>query len=239
MLVCAMNIRCPVLFEALLKIHTAVYTCQLCTIPSTSGNSLVDLEASDPTIPTFWWSNATLTNGSSALVDGAKRDKLIWVRTMISDIHGGYVLTISQPGDYGISVPGVFLSTNDAITVKLSLEQLFATQNTTTGQLPYFAAPIISIPLNGLVAQVHNIWSFNYHLYSILGLNNYWIYSGDTAYLQENWYRVEIALNYSLATIDETGLANVTTSADWLRVGMGGHNIEVSLRRNCEVFERF
>lgn len=68
--------------------YAAAYTDQLCTIPSTSGNSLVDLEASNPDIPTYWWSNSTLTNGTSALVDGAKRDKLIW------------------PGDFSISLPG-------------------------------------------------------------------------------------------------------------------------------------
>lgn len=73
------------------------------------------------------------------------------------------------------------------------------------------------------------VFSFTYHLYSILGLNNYWIYTGDIEYLQENWGRVKQALGYSLSFIDETGLANVTSSADWLRVGMGRHNIEVSL----------
>lgn len=150
-----------------------------------------------------------MTNGTSALVDGAKRDKLIW------------------PGDYGISVPGVFLSTNDAITIKLSLEQLFADQNTTTGQLPYFAQPIIVIPESDFLQSGKSDWSFTYHLYNILGLNNYYVYSGDLAFLEEQWHRVELALNYSLSAIDETGLANVTSSADWLRVGMGGHNIEV------------
>lgn len=188
----------------------AAYTDQLCTIPSTSGNSLVDLAATDPNTPTYWWSNSTLTNGTSALVDGAKRDKLIW------------------PGDYGISVPGVFLSTNDAVTIKLSLEQLFADQNTTTGQLPYFAQPVLTIPESDFLTFGKTAWSFTYHLYSILGLNNYFIYSNDLPYLQQNWNRVVLALNYSLSTIDSTGLANVTSPNDWLRVGMGGHNIEAN-----------
>jgi len=65
--------------------YAAAYTDQLCTIPSGAGNSLVDLGATDDDVPTYWWSNSTLTNGTSALVDGAKRDKLIW------------------PGDYSIS----------------------------------------------------------------------------------------------------------------------------------------
>jgi hypothetical protein len=70
--------------------YAAAYTDQLCTIPSGAGNSLVDLTANDSSVPTYWWSNSTLTNGTSALVDGAKRDKLIW------------------PGDFSISLPGTY-----------------------------------------------------------------------------------------------------------------------------------
>jgi hypothetical protein len=186
------------------------YTDQLCTIPSTSGNSLVDLDATDPNIPTVWWSNSTLTNGSSAFTDGPKRDKLIW------------------PGDFAISVPGVFLSTDDAITVKLSLEQLFASQNTTTGALPWFAQPLYAFPDNGFLNLGRVVFSFNYHLFTLLGLHNYWIYTGDDQYLQDNWNRFKLGLNYSLSFVDETGLANVTSSFDWLREGMGGHNIEAN-----------
>jgi hypothetical protein len=186
------------------------YTDQLCTIPSTAGNSLVDLDATDPDIPTVWWSNSTLTNGSSAFTDGPKRDKLVW------------------PGDFAISVPGVFLSTDDAITVKLSLQQLFASQNTTTGALPWFAQPIYAFPDNNFLLFGRSVFSFNYHLFTLLGLNNYWIYTGDDEYLQNNWNRFKLALNYSLSFVDETGLANVTSSFDWLREGMGGHNIEAN-----------
>lgn len=34
---------------------------------------------------------------------------------------------------------------------------------------------------------------------------------------------------FSLSFIDDSGLMNVTSPADWLRFGMGGHNIEVTL----------
>lgn len=186
------------------------YTDQLCTIPSTAGNSLVDLDATDPDIPTVWWSNSTLTNGSSAFTDGPKRDKLIW------------------PGDFAISVPGVFLSTDDEITVKLSLQQLFASQNTTTGALPWFAQPVHVYPKNNFINLGKIVFSFNYHLFTLLGLHNYWIYTGDDEYLQNNWNRFKLGLNYSLSFVDETGLANVTSSFDWLREGMGGHNIEAN-----------
>ncbi|KAH0339464.1 bacterial alpha-L-rhamnosidase domain-containing protein, partial [Aureobasidium melanogenum] len=190
--------------------YAGAYTDQLCTIPSTAGNSLVDLDATDPDVPTVWWSNSTLTNGSSAFTDGPKRDKLIW------------------PGDFAISVPGVFLSTDDAITVKLSLQQLFASQNTTTGALPWFAQPVYVFPENSFIDFGKIVFSFNYHLFTLLGLHNYWIYTGDDEYLQNNWNRFKLGLNYSLSFVDETGLANVTSPFDWLRVGMGGHNIEAN-----------
>ncbi|THW51205.1 Six-hairpin glycosidase [Aureobasidium pullulans] len=190
--------------------YAGAYTDQLCTIPSTAGNSLVDLDATDPNTPTVWWSNSTLTNGSSAFTDGPKRDKLVW------------------PGDFAISVPGVFLSTDDAITVKLSLQQLFASQNATTGALPWFAQPIYVFPENSFINFGKVVFSFNYHLFTLLGLHNYWIYTGDDEYLQQNWNRFKLALNYSLSFVDETELANVTSSFDWLREGMGGHNIEAN-----------
>ncbi|OCL01634.1 glycoside hydrolase family 78 protein [Glonium stellatum] len=192
--------------------YAAAYTDQLCTIPSGAGNSLVDLQASDPNTPTLWWANSTLTNGTSALVDGAKRDKLIW------------------PGDFGISLPGVFLSTNDQYTLKLSVQQLFSEQNASTGQLQYAATPIYVNPPDPFFSSLGQAYSYTYHLYNILALNNYYIYSGDLSVLQDNWSRIKFALAYSLSSVDSTGLAYVAenATADWLRVGMGAHNIEAN-----------
>ncbi|KAK3676338.1 hypothetical protein LTR78_003612 [Recurvomyces mirabilis] len=192
--------------------YAAAYTDQLCTIPSTSGNSLVDLEANNTNATTYWWSNSTLTNGSQALVDGAKRDKLIW------------------PGDFSISLPGVFLSTNDQSTLKLSVAQLLSEQNASTGQLHYVASPTFERPASAFFEGISQVYSFTYHLYNLLALNNYYIYSGDLEFLQQNWYRFQFGLNYSLSSVDSTGLAYVgeNATADWLRVGMGARNIEAN-----------
>jgi len=43
-------------------------------------------------------------------------------------------------------------------------------------------------------------------------------------------------MNFSLGFIDESGLFNATSSADWLRFGMGGHNIEVGYRTATEAY---
>lgn len=192
--------------------YASAYTDQLCTIPSDKGNSLVNILATDPDIPTWWYANSTLTNGSAALVDGAKRDKLIW------------------PGDYSISLPGVFLSTNDQETLKLSMQQLFADQNSSTGQLPYAARPIYISPPDPAVIDISNVYSYTYHMYNLLGMNNYYTYSGDIDFLKLNWNRWVKGLNLSLSSVDSSGLAYVpkNATADWLRIGMGAHNIEAN-----------
>lgn len=48
------------------------------------------------------------------------------------------------------------------------------------------------------------------------------------AFLSGIWDQYKAGLNFSLSFIDSTGLMNVTSSADWLRFGMGGHNIEAN-----------
>ena len=132
-------------------------------------------------------------------MDGAKRDRLVW------------------PGDASIAVPSIFVSTNDMMTVKNSLESLLILQNA-SGALPYAGVPF----------SEEDIFSFTYHLYSLIWLNDYYTYSGDIDYLSANWDKFKLGLNFSLSMIDSSGMANVTTSADWLRFGMGGHNIEAN-----------
>jgi hypothetical protein len=115
------------------------------------GNALVHLgvlnSTETVTTPVTWYNNYTVTNGTSALVDGAKRDRLVWA------------------GDMSIAVPGIVVSTNDLITVRNSLDSLFVLQNTTSGQLPYAGRPFPSI------------LSFTYHLYTLIGVSDYYIYS--------------------------------------------------------------
>ena len=144
-----------------------------------------------------WWNNATITNGSSSLVDGAKRDRLVW------------------PGDMHIAVPSIAVSYYDLITVANSLDSLFDLQNK-SGQLPYAGRPF---PL---------IFSATYHLYSLIGVADYYLYSGDADYARGKWDQWKLGLNYSLSNIDDSGMMNVTSPNDWLRFGMGGHNIEAN-----------
>ena len=117
----------------------------------------------------------------------------------------------------------MFVSTNDMITVQNALDSLFILQKP-NGALPY--AGYADTPSTGGVFS--DTFSFTYHLYSLIGLYNVYMFTGDASYLSSHWDQFKLALNYSLSMVDSSGLANVTTSADWLRFGMGAHNIEAN-----------
>ena len=146
-----------------------------------------------------WWVNITVANGTSALVDGAKRDRLVW------------------SGDMSISAPGIAVSTLDLVSIRNSLDSLFGFQSN-TGLLPYAGYPI----------GMFDVLSFPYHLHVLIGVANYFLWSGDRSYLHSKWPRWKLGMEFAIQQVDSTGLANVTTSYDWLRFGMGGHNIEAN-----------
>ncbi|TGO89117.1 hypothetical protein BPOR_0124g00060 [Botrytis porri] len=185
--------------------YAGAYTNDMCTIDPTTGDSLVHLGeiTSNSTItePVTWWNNYTIANGTSVLTDGAKRDRLVW------------------PGDIAISGPSVFVSTNDMTTIKNSLDSLLVLQNS-SGALPYAGIPFTT---------VISTWSFTYHLHSLIDIHDYYLFTGDEDYLKEHWGQFTLGMNYSLSFIDETKMANLpANNPDWLRVGMGGHNIEAN-----------
>ena len=184
--------------------YAGAYTNQMCTIDPQHGDALVHLfvinstEKGNKVGPDTWWNNYTVTNGSSCLVDGAERDRLVWA------------------GDMSIAVPSIAMSTYDLISVQNSLDSLFAIQNTSSGQLPYAGRPFPAT------------YSATYHLYTLIGIADYYIWSSDLGYLKGKWEQWKLGLEFSLGFIDGSGMMNVTSSADWLHFGMGGHNIEAN-----------
>ncbi|KAK8174814.1 bacterial alpha-L-rhamnosidase domain-containing protein [Phyllosticta citribraziliensis] len=185
--------------------YAGAYTNQLCTIDPKHGDALIFLDVifgnmSGDDVGTLpWYNNYTITNGTSALIDGAKRDRLVWA------------------GDYAIAVPGLVVSTNDLVSVQNALISLFDFQNKETGQLPYAGTPF------------RPTLSLTYHMYTLIGISNYYLYSDDLDFLKSIWDDVKLAANFALSYVDETGLMNATAAPDdWLRFGMGGYNIEAN-----------
>ncbi|RPA94713.1 Six-hairpin glycosidase [Choiromyces venosus 120613-1] len=160
--------------------YAGAYTNQLYTIDPTHGDALIHLHKinSDTIIneTTSWYSNHAITNGTSAITDGAKCDRLVWA------------------GDMAIAVPALAVSASDYISVKNSLDSLFTLQS------PEGILPCAGVPFSNLGAI-----SFTYHLYTLIG-----------------------GMTWITKQIDHTGLANVTAAPDWLRFGMGGHNVEAN-----------
>lgn len=90
---------------------------------------------------------------------------------------------------------------------------LLALQNA-SGKLPYSGIPF---------SNSESTYSYTYHLHSLLDIALYYEYTNDLTFLQTVWKNFTLGLDFSTTSIDETGLMYVTTSADWLRAGMGGH----------------
>lgn len=64
-----------------------------------------------------------------------------------------------------IAVPAVVVSTNDVVSIENSLNSLFDIQNSTTGQLRYAGEPF------------YPIFSFTYHLYTLIGVYDHYLYT--------------------------------------------------------------
>ncbi|KAH0083736.1 bacterial alpha-L-rhamnosidase domain-containing protein, partial [Aureobasidium melanogenum] len=152
----------------------------------------------DTVAPWSWYANTTIANSSVVLVDGAKRDRLIW------------------PGDMHVITPSLFVSTSDDAAITNSIDNLFSLQNA-SGKLPYAGYPF-----------KQDTYSATYHLYNLIGVSDYYKFTDDLGYVRNKWNAWKLGLNFSLGFIDETGLMNVTSPDDWLRFGQGGHNIEAN-----------
>ncbi|TVY36183.1 hypothetical protein LSUB1_G007211 [Lachnellula subtilissima] len=180
------------------------YTNQLCTINPNYGASTLrswpGKTAAKRDIDTiFWYSNITIANGSTVLTDGAKRDREIW------------------PGDMTVSIPAVFVSTNDMVSVENGINALLDLQHS-DGMFPYAGFPF----------NTFNDVSFTYHLHTLVAIAYYFHYTGDLQYVKNAWDHYTRGVAWSLGSIDSSGLMFVNSDKDWLRGGMNGHNIEAN-----------
>ena len=90
---------------------TGAYTDQLITVDTTHGNAIIYSDATTPDGLLQWWLNGTIANGTSTVVDGAKRDRLVW------------------SADMSISVPAIAVSTYDLISIQTAFDALFGLQS--------------------------------------------------------------------------------------------------------------
>jgi hypothetical protein len=119
------------------------------------------------------------------------------------------------PGDMGVSAATAYVSTDDMTAVRNSLTTMYQNQKS-TGELPY-GGP-----------QFNFYGSDTYHMWTLVGTYNYYLYTGDRGWLNGIWGLYQQGVDFVTAKIDGNGLLNVTGTADWARGGQGGENIEAN-----------
>ncbi|KAF4635740.1 hypothetical protein G7Y89_g2358 [Cudoniella acicularis] len=119
-------------------------------------------------------------------------------------------------GDLAIAVPSILVSTGDIDGVRNTLQVLYNDQ-ASNGNLP-FAGPGLYI-----------YQSDTYHMATMIGTYQYFLFSNDKTFLSGIWTKYKLAMTYITAKIDSTGSIYVTGDNDWGRVGQGQHNTEAQM----------
>ncbi|OJD34018.1 glycoside hydrolase family 78 protein [Diplodia corticola] len=119
--------------------YAGAYTLQTNAVPVRTGRAW-------PALSAGWANNGTLANGSTVIVDGAKRDRAVW------------------PGDMGVAVPAAYVSTGELESVRNALEVMFDYQEA-DGAIPEAGPPLLQ---KG--SDTYHMWTmigtYNYVLYS-------------------------------------------------------------------------
>jgi hypothetical protein len=152
-----------------------------------------------PAVSSSWLNNAVSGSGATILVDGAKRDRWVW------------------PGDLGISGLTAYVSTGDTLSVTNDLNTLFAHQNSAG-----------CLPLAGPPGDVGDTFSDTYHLWTLIGVIDYFLYSGDRSWVISHWPQINRAVAFSTAKIGADGLLSVNLPIDWGRNVSGGEEISAN-----------
>ncbi|HEY3870632.1 MAG TPA: hypothetical protein VGM10_19875 [Actinocrinis sp.] len=120
------------------------------------------------------------------------------------------------PGDMGVSAPTEYVSTDDMTAVRNSLTTMYQNQQS-NGQLPY-GGP-----------EFNFYGSDTYHMWTLVGTWNYYLYTGDLSWLGGIWSQYQLGVNFITAKVDGNGLLDVTGDSDWARSDQGGENIEANV----------
>ena len=182
--------------------YSGAWTLQMSTIIPTEGGALIDFNKNfdhNQAPPGGWFANFTVAHGNVVTTDGAKRDRMVW------------------PGDMAIAIPGIAVSTYDMIAVRNALNIIYDLQYF-DGSLPYAGPPM----------GARGEFSDTYHLHSLLGTYYYILYTGDMDWLETRWRAYTRALAVSISKVDDKNLLHVSSTYDWNRWGMTGHNVEAS-----------
>ncbi|KAJ0107469.1 hypothetical protein J7T55_007658 [Diaporthe amygdali] len=175
-------------FRYLTIVHNSTETISLSNVTVYWSTSPEMTDPSDYTV--YFHSDNEKLNRVCVLLDGGKRDRIVW------------------PGDIVISGPSIFVSTTSLEPIRNALDSLFLYQES-DGRLPAAGYPL---------AQLF-AWSFTYHCHTLNDVYDYFMFTGDVDYITSLWDRYRLGVDYLLQFIDSSGLANVTSTSDWVRSG--------------------
>jgi len=165
------------------------------TVTSSTGTTLF----SNPLSSSSALSDFTVpgVNASASAVDGAKRDRAIW------------------SGDLNVEIPSIAYSTDNPAYAKGALTLLGDDQLTSgfvTGDLPPQNPAVTSDPVGSTGS-----YSAGYSIYWLLDLADYYLYSGDTAFVTQELPIVKNELAWDASQVNAAGLlvTNGSDDADW------------------------
>lgn len=137
--------------------------------------------------------NVPGVNEGDLIMDGAKRDRDVW------------------EGDLSVEAPTVFYSFGAARYVRDSLE-LLGSYQLQSGFIEGRRAPGDPIhtgaPLPGQTSQ----YSASYSMYFVANLATYYQYTGDLAFVRQEWPTVQAELAWNAAQVDDAGLFETNSS---------------------------
>ncbi|KAG2167106.1 hypothetical protein JADG_006845 [Aureobasidium aubasidani] len=172
--------------------YSGAYTLQTNAVPVDTGRWV-------PTLAVGWANNGSLSNGTTVIVDGAKRDRAVW------------------PGDMGVAVPATFVSIGDLDSVANALQTMYDHQNH-DGSFPEAGPPLLQQS-----SDTYHMWSmigtYNYVLYTndTAFLTKNW-----------DRYLHAMEFIYAKVH-QPSGLLNVTGIRDWARWQQGFNNSEANM----------
>lgn len=138
------------------------------------------------------------SNSVPAILDGAARDRAVW------------------SGDLNVEGPATYYSTGESDYLKGAL-QLLGSYQETRGSVAGAMPPGATVNTGGPISGTTGAYSASYSIYWVLGLASYYLYTGDTAFIQQEWPTVQRELAWNASQVDGNGLLGTPDSdgADW------------------------
>ena len=165
-------------------------------VTAPSGAVLYQNPLSDPaTLADF---HVPGVNSGHLIMDGAKRDRDVW------------------EGDLSVEAPALFYSFGAAAYVRDSLE-LLGSYQLQSGFIEGRRAPGDPVNTSGPLPGTVNQYSASYSMYFVANLATYYRYTGDLAFVRQEWPAVQRELAWNAAQVDAQGLfeTNASDGGNW------------------------